>query len=83
MYKEGQGHERKRVSTASEVISDVPDGSVRQSAMGMWKLFADRLRNLMAKDEFKNLGFGDEKEKAAADAKKAEDEKGVKGELRW
>jgi len=37
----------------------------------------------MAKDEFKNLGFGDEKEKAAADAKKAEEEKGVKGELRW
>ena len=32
-------------------------------------------RNLMAKDEFKNLGFGDDKAKEA--------EGGKKGELRW
>ena len=34
-------------------------------------------RNLMAKDEFKNLGFGEEK---PADGKADE---GKKGELRW
>jgi len=34
-------------------------------------------RNLMAKDEFKNLGFGEEK---PADGKVDE---GKKGELRW
>ncbi|KAH8675293.1 hypothetical protein BX600DRAFT_546128 [Xylariales sp. PMI_506] len=33
-------------------------------------------RNLMAPDDFKNLGFGTEKPKP-------EPEKGVKGELRW
>ncbi|TAQ87933.1 hypothetical protein B7494_g3746 [Chlorociboria aeruginascens] len=39
-------------------------------------------RNLMAKDEFKNLGFGEEK--SAADAKRDDGaEKGEKGELRW
>lgn len=38
----------------------------------------------MAKDEFKNLGFGDEKEKGkAAVVPKKEEERGVKGELRW
>lgn len=30
----------------------------------------------MAKDEFKNLGFGNEKDKKT-------EEQGVKGELRW
>lgn len=34
-------------------------------------------RNLMAKDDFKNLGFGTEKPKPK------EPEKGVKGELHW
>ncbi|KAH8905348.1 hypothetical protein BR93DRAFT_960398 [Coniochaeta sp. PMI_546] len=34
--------------------------------------------NLMAKDDFKNLGFKDSKED-----KKLEKEKGVKGELQW
>jgi len=34
-------------------------------------------RNLMAKDEFKNLGF------AEKPAKKEDEEKGEKGELRW
>lgn len=34
----------------------------------------------MARDEFKNLGFSDEKE---TDAKKTEKEKGHEGELRW
>ncbi|KAH7403628.1 hypothetical protein BKA64DRAFT_707110 [Cadophora sp. MPI-SDFR-AT-0126] len=42
--------------------------------------------NLMAKDEFKNLGFGEEKGnekgKRVVEPKK-EEEKGVKGELRW
>jgi cytochrome c oxidase assembly protein subunit 19 len=38
-------------------------------------------RNLMAKDEFKNLGFGDDK--PAAEDKKDGNEKGKKGELRW
>ncbi len=33
----------------------------------------------MAKDEFKNLGFKEEK----PEPKKEEEEKGVKGELRW
>ena len=36
-----------------------------------------RGRNLMAQDEFKNLGFKEEKEESK------EEEKGVKGELRW
>jgi cytochrome c oxidase assembly protein subunit 19 len=38
-------------------------------------------RNLMAKDEFKNLGFGEDK--AQVEPKKDLDEKGKKGELRW
>jgi cytochrome c oxidase assembly protein subunit 19 len=38
-------------------------------------------RNLMAKDDFKNLGFGEEK--LAEDAKNDDKEKGKKGELRW
>lgn len=38
----------------------------------------------MAKDEFKNLGFGDDKA-SMADAKKdgGQEEEGKKGELRW
>jgi hypothetical protein len=49
-------------------------------------LMCDRLimvddRNLMAKDEFKNLGFGEDK---PADEKKDDvADKGKKGELRW
>lgn len=40
-------------------------------------------RNLMAKDEFKNLGFAeDEKKEEKKDVVVAAD-KGVKGELRW
>jgi cytochrome c oxidase assembly protein subunit 19 len=40
-----------------------------------------RCRNLMAKDEFKNLGF---KEDKRPDTKQDESaEKGEKGELRW
>ena len=39
-------------------------------------------RNLMAKDEFKNLGFGEEK--PAVDKEKEDSTlKGQKGELRW
>ena len=38
-------------------------------------------RNLMAKDEFKNLGF--KEDKPAADPKKDGEDKGEKGELRW
>lgn len=39
-------------------------------------------RNLMAKDEFKNLGFGDDK--PTEDTKKDDGaDKGQKGELRW
>lgn len=38
----------------------------------------------MAKDEFKNLGFGNDKEKEKASIEPKKDaEKGVKGELRW
>jgi len=42
-------------------------------------------KNLMAKDEFKNLGFGDNKTSSLADAKngKGEEEERKKGELRW
>ncbi|KAG0649956.1 Cytochrome c oxidase assembly COX19 [Hyphodiscus hymeniophilus] len=36
-------------------------------------------RNLMAKDEFKNLGFGEEKPVE----KKDHGDEGKKGELRW
>jgi len=36
-------------------------------------------RNLMAKDEFKNLGFGED----TPDMKEEDGEKGKKGELRW
>ena len=38
--------------------------------------------NLMAKDDFKNLGFK-EKEPASTHTPATEAEKGVKGELRW
>lgn len=38
-----------------------------------WLLMKGWGRNLMAKDEFKNLGFREEEKK----------EEGVKGELRW
>lgn len=38
-------------------------------------------RNLMAKDEFKNLGFGDDK--PAEESKDGGVDKGSKGELRW
>jgi cytochrome c oxidase assembly protein subunit 19 len=38
-------------------------------------------RNLMAKDEFKNLGFSEDK--PATEPKKEREEKGKKGELRW
>ncbi|PBP22069.1 CHCH domain-containing protein [Diplocarpon rosae] len=42
-------------------------------------------RNLMAKDEFKNLGFGEEKEKekSAVAAEGTTNEEKHKGELRW
>ncbi|PBP26882.1 CHCH domain-containing protein [Diplocarpon rosae] len=43
-------------------------------------------RNLMAKDEFKNLGFGEDKEKekeTSATAEGKKDEEKHKGELRW
>ncbi|TVY16842.1 Cytochrome c oxidase assembly protein COX19 [Lachnellula arida] len=39
-------------------------------------------RNLMAKDEFKNLGFGEEKPATAA-TKDEKAEEGKKNELRW
>lgn len=39
-------------------------------------------RNLMAKDEFKNLGFADEKPSEASKNDGGTD-KGSKGELRW
>jgi cytochrome c oxidase assembly protein subunit 19 len=35
----------------------------------------------MAKDEFKNLGFGEDK--PAAEPKRDGEDKGKKGELRW
>lgn len=35
----------------------------------------------MARDEFKNLGY--EQPKAPVNTKKEDEEKGVKGELRW
>jgi hypothetical protein len=35
----------------------------------------------MAKDEFKNLGFGEENKGGRTDGK--EEEQGKKGELRW
>lgn len=38
-------------------------------------------RNLMAKDEFKNLGFGEDK--PADDKKDDAADKGKRGELRW
>ncbi|CAD6504618.1 BgTH12-00126 [Blumeria graminis f. sp. triticale] len=40
-------------------------------------------RNLMAKDEFKNLGFSDEKDELTSGRKEEKEEKGTKGELRW
>jgi hypothetical protein len=44
-------------------------------------------RNLMAKDEFKNLGFAEEGQKepatAAVAVAKVDGKKGEKGELRW
>ncbi|EAA34833.3 hypothetical protein GE21DRAFT_1030 [Neurospora crassa] len=39
-------------------------------------------RNLMAKDDFKNLGFKED-EPSSTPKPAAEAEKGVKGELRW
>lgn len=43
-------------------------------------------RNLMARDEFKNLGFKDAKEDKVANdntPKPGQSENGAKGELRW
>ncbi len=43
-------------------------------------MLTGKTRNLMAKDDFKNLGFRESDE----DKKKTEaEEKGAKGELRW
>ncbi|KAF8858115.1 hypothetical protein BDZ45DRAFT_704901 [Acephala macrosclerotiorum] len=39
--------------------------------------------NLMAKDEFKNLGFGEDKAKPVLDPNTGQQEEGKKGELRW
>jgi hypothetical protein len=61
---------------ARKGLSELPHGQVR-------KMYRDRSdptltmhlnRNLMARDEFKNLGFAE---------KPKEPEKGVKGELHW
>lgn len=41
----------------------------------------DHYRNLMAKDEFKNLGFGEAKPPGSTKTDGAEE--GKKGELRW
>jgi hypothetical protein len=43
------------------------------------RLLTVATRNLMAPDDFKNLGFAEEKPKMPA----KEPEKGVKGELMW
>ena len=53
-------------------------------AIYKWTDSGSNDRNLMAKDEFKNLGFGEDK--PAADEKKTTDDgadQGKKGELRW
>lgn len=42
-----------------------------------------RSRNLMLRDDFKNLGFGEEKVAAGVAEGKKEEGAGVKGELRW
>lgn len=42
-------------------------------------LLTTRCSNLMAKDSFKNLGFGEDKPPETS----KEEEKGEKGELRW
>ena len=51
----------------------------RIGCMGL--IVVARIRNLMAKDEFKNLGFAEESEKKVVTPVGAEE--GKKGELRW
>lgn len=85
VYEEEERHERARVQKSREVIPDVPHGEVRRTHPSRHShLLIDVRdgRNLMAKDEFKNLGFGDEKPVAAV-KKEDEAEQGQKGELRW
>ncbi|KAM3458473.1 hypothetical protein NHJ6243_007405 [Beauveria neobassiana] len=48
---------------------------------GSFPLDHDESRNLMAKDDFKNLGYADDSSKTSATG--GEPEQGVKGELRW
>ncbi|KAK7924526.1 hypothetical protein PG985_006580 [Apiospora marii] len=55
------------------------DPSCRELAKGYLSCRMDK--NLMAKDEFKNLGFAEPKPKTPITTK--EPEKGVKGELLW
>ncbi|KAI0996290.1 hypothetical protein K3495_g11890 [Podosphaera aphanis] len=40
-------------------------------------------RNLMAKDEFRNLGFDDQVKPVEKDGKESKGEKGAQGELLW
>lgn len=66
---------------SGKIVLVMPDGEVPSQCY--WSLTCangDLDRNLMAKDEFKNLGFSED---PAVDTKKEDTEKGVKGELRW
>ncbi|KAK3695237.1 hypothetical protein B0T22DRAFT_99386 [Podospora appendiculata] len=85
LHQEGKGRQRGRVSEPCKVVPGMPDGSVSGDGDDDDDDNDDQPvantapRNLMAKDDFKNLGF---KEPEAAKPSEA-DEKGVKGELRW
>lgn len=82
-------NQQPRVPPTSEELLAMPDGEVSRfrsseneimrkrwhangTFLGRWRL-TYRLRNLMASDEFKNLGFADEKATAAL---KGDDDKG-------
>jgi len=60
-------------------VKGVNDAQCRELAKSYLACRMDR--NLMARDDFKNLGFGEEVTTAAK--KEAEEDKAEKGELKW
>lgn len=90
VHEEGQGHERSGVQGVCKGVLDVSDGSVcllisspLPAVYFCARMLMGHYRNLMAKDEFKNLGFAEEQMKPPDTKKDALGEKGKVGELRW
>ena len=71
VYEAEEGNERSRVQEFGKIISDLSDGQVwPRASLRASKYMANiERRNLMAKDEFKNLGFAEEDESPTKDRK--------------